>query len=186
MNQPNPMKQPVTLTELRDEIMRQLESSKVVTIKLAERGFLYELIASINDGIEGTKMRNELASIRSNNELHKAHPPSKEVIDFNLSRVEWRPLGMSEMCAMANAEIKINRKQHEAQSVALDKALTGHFRAALFGKRGDAEKFCNIIPKPTEPLTGDEEVFVGGRWVNASTMPNYDNNTEYIWRRNVT
>lgn len=115
--------------------MRQLESSKVVTIKLAERGFLYELIASINDGIEGTKMRNELAGIRSNNELHKAHPPSKEVIDFNLSRVEWRPLGMSEMCAMANAETKLNSEYHKEIRRIAHEIFEKHVHEAFFGKQ---------------------------------------------------
>jgi hypothetical protein len=53
-------RQPESLTELRDFILEQLETDTRVVINLAEGDDIHELLASIEDGIIGTKTLNRL------------------------------------------------------------------------------------------------------------------------------
>lgn len=52
-------REPETLAELKAEILRQLAKSEVVTIRLTEGDGIHELLESITDGIEGTKLLNQ-------------------------------------------------------------------------------------------------------------------------------
>ena len=52
------MREPETLTELKADILRQLEKSETVTIKLSEGDGIHELLESITDGIKGTEELN--------------------------------------------------------------------------------------------------------------------------------
>ena len=49
---------PETLGELKKEILRQLDTSEVVTITLHEGDDIHELLESISFGIEGIKYQN--------------------------------------------------------------------------------------------------------------------------------
>lgn len=52
------MREPETLTELKAEILRQLEQSETVTITLTEGDGIHELLESITDGIRGIEELN--------------------------------------------------------------------------------------------------------------------------------
>ena len=54
-------REPESLSELKAEILRQLAESEVVTVRLTEGDSIHELLESITDGIEGTKLLNKLS-----------------------------------------------------------------------------------------------------------------------------
>lgn len=54
-------REPESLSELKVEILRQLAKSEVVILRLTEGDSIHELLESITDGIEGTKLLNKLS-----------------------------------------------------------------------------------------------------------------------------
>ena len=46
----------------------------------------------------------------------------------------------------------------------------------------DPEAQFVLIPEPAR-LFGDEQILVDGRWCVAATLPQYDANRKYVWRR---
>jgi hypothetical protein len=55
---------PETLSELKGEILRQLDTSEVVTITLLEGDAIHELLESISSGIKGIKLQNQLSNLQ--------------------------------------------------------------------------------------------------------------------------
>lgn len=57
------MREPETLSELKSEILRQLEDGEDVVIKLTEGDGVHELLASISDGMNGTRCLNAMSQV---------------------------------------------------------------------------------------------------------------------------
>lgn len=53
------MREPETLTELKAEIIRQLQASETVVITLTEGDGIHELLESIDNGIKGIELANQ-------------------------------------------------------------------------------------------------------------------------------
>ena len=57
------MREPETLSELKTEILRQLDEGEEVVITLTEGDGVHELLESISDGISGTRFLNSFPRI---------------------------------------------------------------------------------------------------------------------------
>lgn len=73
------MREPETLTELRDEILRQLEHSETVTIRLTEGDGVHELLESIQEGIDASRKQTHM---KKENEIRSQIQQLEQIINL--------------------------------------------------------------------------------------------------------